>query len=192
MTVDADFDRQIWIGVPGEWNETTWPDYRDWARQVADALWKGWTPAPGQMGPDHLALVLAMHAENPLLAAAYRRCFLWLPEPAAEPFPVFLEGYIADGDREQALQDMAGAHPDGAVEAPIVEEFVNAQLGAGIRVLRYSTDPERGNIILTLSYAWRTGESDILLWMSTTDTASALGALADIDDLARSVVLIDP
>ena len=55
----VDFDADIWIGVPGEWSEETWPDHRDWAREVAEIVWAGADPIGGH-GPDHLALGLAM------------------------------------------------------------------------------------------------------------------------------------
>ena len=190
-TVDVDLDTDVWIGLPGEWTEETWLDHREWARDVADAVWTGATPAVGEQGPDHLALGLAMLAEGPLAGDPGRRTFLWLPEPTAELLPVHLEAFAAEGEQDESLRDLARAEAVGAVEPPIVEPFPSPQLGEGIRVLRYAADPDDGAIVLTLSYAWRAEGLDVLLWLSTFDTGLALRALPDVDDLARAVHLAD-
>jgi len=190
-TVDVHLPTDIWIGVPGEWTEETWTDHRDWAREVADLVWTGAIPAPGGQGPDHLALGLAMVAEGPMSNDPSRRTFLWLPGPTSDILPVYLEAYAAEGDRDEALRELAQADPAGAVEKPVVEPFGSEHLGDGVRVLRYEVDPQDGAVFLTLSYAWRAGGLDVRLWLSTFDTGLAFRALEDIDDLARAVHLVD-
>jgi hypothetical protein len=190
-TVDVHLSTDVWIGVPGEWSEETWPDHRDWARDVADAVWAGASPAPGGQGPDHLALGLAMLAESPLLDLAWRRTFLWLPGPTSDFLPVHLEAYAAEGERAESLAELTRADEPGAVEKPIVEPFRTEHLGDGIRVLRYAADPRDRAVMLTLSYAWRAGDLDVLLWLSTFDTGLALRAMDDVDELARAVHLAD-
>lgn len=190
-TVDARFDPQVWIGLPGSWDSSTWADPRDWAREVAETVWGNREPGPGEQGRDHLALALIMHAENPLNGATFRRSFLWLPHPTSEPLAVHLECYLVEGDRDQALRDLGQADPEGAVEPPVVEAFSNPALGTGLRVLRYALDPEDGSVALVLSYAFRAGGLDVLLWLSSLDPAAALGALEDVDGLARALVLLD-
>ena len=189
-TVDVDFDAGVWVGVPGEWSEETWPDHRDWAREVAGIVWGGADPVGGQ-GPDHLALGLAMLAESPFANAPFRRTFLWLPEPTSTLLPVYLEAYAAEGDPDQALRDLTRADAPGAVEPPVLVPFPSPHLGDGLRVLRYAVDPQDGAVVLTLSYAWRAGGMDVLLWLSTFDTSLALRAMEDVDDLARAVHLVD-
>lgn len=191
MTVDVDLDTDVWVGLPGEWTEETWLDHREWARDVADAVWTGATPAAGEQGPDHLALGLTMLAEGPLAGDPGRRTFLWLPEPAVDLLPVHLEAFAAEGDRDGSLRELARAEVAGAVEPPIVESFPSPHLGDGIRVLRYAADPDDGAVVLTLSYAWRADGLDVLLWLSTFDTGLALRAMPDVDDLARAVRLAD-
>lgn len=190
-TVDVHLPTDVWIGVPGEWTEETWSDHRDWAREVADTVWAGASPGPGQQGPDHLALSLTMLAESPLLELAWRRTFLWLPGPTSELLPVHLEAYASLGERAESLAELTRADEPGAVEKPIVEPFPSEHLGEGIRVLRYAADPQDGAVVLTLSYAWRAGDLDVLLWLSTFDTSLALRAMEDVDGLARSVHLVD-
>jgi hypothetical protein len=188
-TVDIELDTDVWIGVPGEWTEETFPDHRDWARAVAETVWNGVAPRPGEEGPDHLALTLAMVAESPLMDDPARRAFLWLPGPVSEVLPVYLEAFVAEGDREESLRELTLADAPGAVEPPIVEPFVTG-LGEGLRVLRYAADPEDGAVVLGLSYAWRAGDLDVRLWLSTFDTGLALRALDDVDALARAVRLV--
>lgn len=190
-TVDVAFDRQVWVGLPGEWSEDTWPDHRAWARAVAAAVWDGHQPEPGEQGPEHLALTLAMVAESPLVGAPHRRTFLWLPEPSSEVLPVHLEVYAADGERDAVLRELTRADARDAVEPPIVEAFPHDRLGEGLRVLRYAADPDDGAVVLTLSYAWRVQGLDVLLWLSTFDTGMALRALDDVDELARAIVLVE-
>lgn len=190
-TVDAAFDRQVWVGLPGEWTEDTWPDHRAWARAVAAAGWDGQQPEPGEQGQEHLALTLAMVAESPLAGAPHRRIFLWLPEPSSEVLPVHLDVYAAEGERDAVLRELTRADPRGAVEPPIVEVFPHDRLGDGLRVLRYAADPDDGAVVLTLSYAWRVQGLDVLLWLSTFDTGRALRALDDVDELARAIELVE-
>jgi len=189
-TVDVHLPTDVWIGMPGEWTQETWPDSRDWAREVAEIVWADVVPTDG-LGPDHLALGLAMLAESPLANDPARRTFLWLPPPTSAVLPVHLEAYAADGDRDDALRELAGADPAGAVERPIVEPFLSDHLGEGLRVLRYAVDPADGAVVLTLSYAWRAEGLDVLLWLSTFDTPLACRAMDDVDDLARAVHLVD-
>jgi hypothetical protein len=189
-TVDVHLDTDRWVGVPGEWSEETWPDHRDWAREVAETVWHGATPAPGGQGPDHLALGLAMLTENPLLAEPWRRAFVWLPGPTSTVLPVYLEAYAAEGERDDALRELTRAHEAGAVEKPVVEPFPTEHLGDGLRVLRYAADPRDGAVVLTLSYAWRAADLDVLLWLSTFDTGLALRAVDDVDDFARRIHLV--
>jgi hypothetical protein len=189
-TVDVHLPTDVWIGMPGEWTEDTWPDHRDWAREVAEIVWTDAAPTDGQ-GPDHLALGLAMLAESPLADNPARRTFLWLPGPTSTLLPVHLEAYFADGDRDEALRELTRADPAGAVERPIAEQFLSDHLGEGLRVLRYEAHPTDGAVVLTLSYAWRAGGLDVLLWLSTFDTSLAFRAIHDVDDLARSVHLVD-
>lgn len=186
-TVDVRFDPQVWIGLPGSWDASTWADPRDWAREVAETAWTAREREPGEQGPDHLALALLMHAQSPLAGASYRRTFLWLPDPAAEPLAVHLEGYVEEGERDEALRDLGRTDPDGAVEPPVVEPFDTPGLGQGLRVLRYE-DTDDG-VVLVLSYAFRAGGLDVRLWLSSYDTAAALRALEDVDELARALVL---
>lgn len=190
-TVDVDLPTDVWIGVPGEWSEETWPDHRDWAREVADTVWAGASPARGEQGPDHLALGLTMLAESPLLNLEWRRSFLWLPGPTSDLLPVHLEAYAAEGERAQSLAELTRTDEPGAVEKPIVELFRSEHLGEGIRVLRYAADPRDDAVLLTLSYAWRAGDLDVLLWLSTFDTGLALRAMDDVDALARAIYLVD-
>ena len=189
-TVDVHLDTEVWVGVPGEWSEDTWPDYRDWAREVAEIVWAGADPVNGQ-GPDHLALGLAMLVEGPFANEPSRRTFLWLPEPTSVLLPIHLEAYAAEGDPDEALRELTRADAPGAVEEPVVEPCPSPHLGDGRRVLRYAVDPRDGAVVLTLSYGWRAGGLDVLLWLSTFDTGLAHRAMADVDDLARAVHLVD-
>ena len=190
ISVHAEPDLQVWVGMPGQWDDATWADPRDWAREVAQTLWADHQPEPGGQGVDHLALALAMHAQSPLAGAPHRRTWLWLPNPTDEPLPLHLEGYVEQGERGQALRELARADQDGAVEAPVVEPFASTALGTGLRVLRYEVDPDDGAVVLILSYAFRAGGLDVRLWTSTYDTAAGLRALDDIDALARSLMLV--
>ena len=189
-TVDVRLPTDVWIGMPGDWTADTWTDSRDWAREVAEIVWADAVPNDG-MGPDHLALGLAMLAESPHANASWRRTFLWLPRPTSTLLPAYLEAYVADGDRDDALRELTWGDPAGAVERPIAEPFLSDHLGEGLRVLRYAVDPTDGAVLLTLSYAWRAGGLDVLLWLSTFDTSLAFRAMDDVDDLARSVHLVD-
>ena len=189
--VDIDLDTDVWIGMPSVWTQETWTDHRDWAREIADLVWTGAVPAPEEMGPDHLALGLAMMAESPMVAHPARTTYLWLPGPMWEILPVFLEVYIAEGDREETLRELTRADEPGALRDPVVEPFVTEHLGEGIRVLRHAVEPEDDSVFLTLSYGWRAGGADILLWMTTFNTPLAAEAMDDVDALARAVHLVE-
>jgi hypothetical protein len=109
----------------------------------------------------------------------------------SELLPVHLEAYAAEGEHAESLAELTRANESGAVEKPIVEPFRSEHLGEGVRVLRYAADPRDGAVVLTLSYAWRVGDMDVLLWLSTFDTGLALRAMDDVDALARAVHLVD-
>ena len=185
---DVDFDTDVWIGVPREWTPETWTDPRDWAREIAQIVWSGTRPRRGQRGVDALALGLALLTESPIIQPG-RFTFLWLPEPMVDLLPVHLDAFVAEGEPDEALRDLVRADPEGAVEAPVVEPFANPHLGEGLRALRYAVEPREGAVVLTLSYAWRAGDTDVRLWLSTVDTGLALRAMDDVDDLARAVHL---
>lgn len=189
-TVDVDLDTDVWIGLPNEWTEETWPDHRDWAREIADLVWTGAEPGPGEPGPDHLALGLAMLAESPLVAHPARSAYLWLPGPTIDVLPVFLEVYVAEDDRDATLRALTRAD-EPALREPQVEPFVSEHLGEGIRVLRHVADPQTDDVATTLSHAWRAGGLDVLLWMTTFDAPLAARATDDVDDLARGLHLVD-
>jgi hypothetical protein len=187
--IEVDFDPAVWVEMPSEWTDDTWPDYRDWAWEAAKAVWADSGQAPGEYGIDQLALAFVMLAEREDKALS-SLTYLHVPSPTDIPLPVGLKVFERAGEREAALRVMANADDPEAVEPPIVEEFATESLGTGLRTLRYLTLPEQPDTLVgALNYAWRVDEvdTDIRLWTSCPDLSRLIGAIDDIDTLARGI-----
>jgi len=187
--IEVDYDPAIWVEMPSEWTDGTWPDYRDWAWDTAKAVWADSGLEPGEYGIDQLALAFAMIVESEDKALS-SLTYLHVPEPTDIPLAVGLKVFECEGERATALRVMANADDPGAVESPIVDEFTTTSLGSGLRTLRYLTPPEQPDTLVgALNYAWRVDEidTDIRLWTACPDLSRLIGAIDDIDTLARSI-----
>jgi hypothetical protein len=193
-SAEVDFDHGVWIELPFVWGEDTWPDHRDWARELAEASWQDSGLTPGEFDVDNLALTLAMFAEKlPPGELPAHHVYLHLPDPGMMPLQVGLGVWDAEGEREAALRHLAGADDPDAVEPPIVEEFSTPHLGSGLRILRYCPlDPGTGALYAALDYAWRVEEhaTDVRLFASCPDVGRLLQAIDDIDELARGIRVV--
>lgn len=199
---EVTYDPAIWIQLPLIWNDQTWPDYRTWARETAEACWSDFDLEPGAYSVDNLALTLAAFVEKlqpddgsiPL-----EDFYLHLPDPRLMPLHVSLAVLDAEGDREQALREMTNADDPDAVESPTVEIFGTEHLGEGLRTLRYCPfDPgpdhqsEPGALFAAVNYAWRVEEhkTDVRLHSACPDIARLVQVIDDIDELARGIHLL--
>jgi hypothetical protein len=187
--IEVDYDPTVWVEMPSEWTDDTWPDYRDWAWDTAKAVWADSGIEPGEYGIDQLALAFAMLAESadPALSSL---TYLHVPEPTDIPLALGLKVFESTGERSAVLRVMTNADDPAAVERPIVDEFVTASLGTGLRTLRYLTLPEQPDALVgALNYAWRVDgiNTDIRLWTACPDLSRLIGAIDDIDTLARRI-----
>ena len=137
--IDVDADWTVWVPVPWRWNEDTYLDHRDWARDAAEAVFD---EARDRSGVDRLAGVLAFVAEDPKLTPEQAQgAYIHLPEPDMDVLPVYVQFFAEEDERDVALREMSYA--DGnAVEPPLVEPFSTERLGEGVRVLRSMDDIE--------------------------------------------------
>lgn len=191
----AEPDDAVWVMVPHEWTDETWPDYRDWARQAAETVWGD---APTALRPDltvdHLALTLAMFVERFEPEASPAWYYLWLPEPRTELLFAQVHLFEAEGAPEEARRELLALDDPDSVEPPVVDEVDNPHLGPGERSLRYiALDPDGDEVPLAVSvrYFWRTDGYDVVLTATTPDRQAALEALPDLDALAASLQLVD-
>lgn len=94
MTVYAnvDYDEAIWLEIPPWWGPETWPDYRDWAREMAQLWWDDSGLRPGEHQVDNLALTLAVCAERFGFPdpdeTTELTTYLHLPDPRVMPLAV--------------------------------------------------------------------------------------------------------
>ncbi len=167
-SAEVEYDYGVWIELPFTWGEDTWPDHREWARQLAEASWRDSDLTPGEFDVDNLALTLAMFAEKlqPGELPAHH-VYLHLPDPRMMPLQVGL--------------------------GVCVEEFSTPHLGSGLRTLRYCPlDPGTGALYAALDYAWRVEEhgTDVRLFASCPDIGRLLQTIDDIDELARGIRVV--
>ncbi len=188
-----DHDASRWFAVPAQWPvpgfEKELPDIAAWADVAARAAWNSspLTARPDEL--DELAGILAFAVERfPTVYPGFE-VLLHLPGPRHNPIPVYVGDVEAtDDDPESALRYGTAADDPNAVESPIVEELHSPHLGRGIRVLRYSTESD-GGILAGLRYGWYIEELGLETYVFTAspDTGRLLGAMDDIDALARCI-----
>lgn len=188
--LDFDYDSDAWIEIPVQFGpEWTWETPADWARELAEIIYDLIVPLPGDPGPDHLALTLALCAER-LPRPPGRRAFLWMPDPAGDFVAVMADRYRAEGDRDESLRDLARPRDVETVEPPVLEPFSTAELGPGVKSVSYFVDHE-DDVVLSAHYAFRVREIDLDVWAVVYDIALGLQALPEIEALLHRVRVFD-
>ena len=185
LVLEADLD--VWVGLPEEWGEDTYPDHASWARETAEAVWTGTAASPG-FGPDGLALTLAMMVEQLPLQADFRRTWFWVPEPSVDVLPVMVDLFQAEDSAEATFAELADVGAE-AVEPPVVEPFDFPHLGEGRSLLRYVRGHD-DDLVLARHLYVRARDLDLHLHLATVDLPTAHRAMSDVEALARGARLL--
>lgn len=195
LYANVDYDEAIWLEIPPWWGPETWPDYRDWAREMAQLWWDDSGLRPGEYQVDNLALTLAMCAERFGFPEPDETIelttYLHLPDPRVMPLPV--EVWVEEAPGLTAAECAVVVDPV-AIRPPQVEEFPTPNLGRGLRALRYRpVEPgPPGAQYATLRYAWEIEDHDavVVMAVSVPDVPRLLGAADDIDEFARRITWV--
>lgn len=185
-------DIDVWVPIPIAWDAESWPGPKEWADQMARALWTGHKPKPADI--ERSAIELASYAgfyggtdpDAPFEVMTY----LHLPHPRVLAMPVRV---WADDLNGLSAEEAAEIDDPEAIEPPIVEEFTAPHLGPGLRALRYRQyEPDPGEpeaLYVVLRYAFRLEAPDAVVVVNATDIdpGRMLGALDDLDDFVRQI-----
>lgn len=188
---DADYDEHVWIPCPPVFPPGV--DTEIYALGVA-RIWLDRVP-PRDRKPGDLGLLAAQLAE--IHDSTYGKvlcchAFIHLPHPGRQlPLVVYAGVWESDGGRDGQLRMLCRADDPQAAEPPAVEEFATDRLGTGLRVLRHCRS-EDGELYAGLSYAFRSEEleTDLVLSAVSADPGRLQDATGDIENLARSMMII--
>lgn len=187
-----------WVELPLIDDGTGPPDHAVWARSTAEAITAGDAPSTRAVEAVlvDLARRIAARGEDP---ETDRVVLLHLPDPSVPPLAVYITVWgDLGGDRDEVLRELARAADPEAVEAPIVDPFPSAHLGAGLRSLAHFVDGEVGDdgvqgLYAVLSYAWRVDRLavDVRVSSSSTDIGRLVTSIEDIDELVGGLRVED-
>ncbi len=188
------YDQRIWVELePGDLTPEAW------AQQEAARCFRDTGQAPVGDGLQVLTSRLLLLQEQCAELAPMAFWYLPSPDPEVPPGPLaLLSAFDLGPDGDEALAAFAGADDPMNIEPASLRPFETA-LGKGLRCRRFSQrDPSRpgrpgGPVVLVVSYVWHLPEldADIRLVCSSDDLVSVAQVEADLDALARSVVLVD-
>lgn len=181
----VDADPAVWLPVPVPVDEA---EAADWADVLTDAIITDFAQeftlaAEYREVLRHQLTILAdMAAHN----ADRGELIAHLPGPDFYPLPVMVSFREPESESPDYLLDWAGAHSPTALEPPVIEHIVSDDLGEGVRVLRHERD-DAGTVTATLAYAWRSHETDVLLFAETDDLGRLELMQGDIVGLISAV-----
>lgn len=197
----AEAPSDAWIPLPLDFDGTPWPDataYAAWAAETVAA--RHAADAPSDLH-DRCEQTIVSAYETLVGTVPAHLHFLYWPDPAKPPLPVFVALWQAEHSTEDALLYYSGARTgeetEGA-EPPILEIFISDHLGEGLRVLRFDSFGSLGDgsagsseaLLATLGYAWRAEAHamDVQMFAFTPDLGLLYAALVDLDAFARVIV----
>ncbi|MFJ7331716.1 hypothetical protein ACIQUU_00455 [Streptomyces sp. NPDC101116] len=197
--LDIEYDLDVWLEIPPRWTIGATEPWEDddrrtpleWAAETAEVWWEEHEEDPVTGQVELLTDTLAACVEQyPKMFPGFE-VLLYLPSPTELPLPVFVSDFPSQGEKTEELRRVTLADDDGAIEPPIIEEFVTEALGTGVRVLRYSVDSESNAVVSSLRYAWRSEEHgrDVVVITGSPAPSQVLRSLDDMDELAHSIVL---
>ena len=184
----VDLESPFWIPCP-----VAFPDgmtREAWATEAAGAWWQqsGLTYTPTAVG--QLAQMLALAQEHGYARVPCHQIWIYLRDPATPPLPVHIGIWSSEGEREQRFRLLAGADDRASVRKPEVSEVETANLGGGLRVLRYRKS-RKGALVGLLAYAFRSQEceTDLQILAGSNSLSELTAAYGDIDDFVRGLIV---
>jgi hypothetical protein len=177
----------------------------DFAEDMAPVIWEAWQERnPGVKDPDPLAVdrtraELQYYAEkfggfDPMRLFEITT-YLHLPSPTVTALPV--RAYVDDAPDLTVEMAALVVDPD-AVQAPVVEKFHTAALGAGIKATRHGLfdpepgqDPDERGVWVAVRYAFAVpGHQAVVTVVAThTDLGRMAAAQADLDEFVNTITL---
>ncbi|WP_104134841.1 MULTISPECIES: hypothetical protein [unclassified Cryobacterium] len=184
-TIRVDFDRDLWLYVPEEWPWNQFADLDDWAGTITVLLTDAYT----------LDAATARWIDESLHSIANDRPktesrFVYLANPAESVF--FVSVLYPARSPELTLDDLAAVHDPAATSAVAVTTFSSELLGDGVRSIRYADAGEPDHDIAAIAqYAWKGDDLDVVVIAANFNIALLTELLPIVDDLARSISIVD-
>jgi hypothetical protein len=187
--ISVEYNQNIWIPCP-----PVFPDgiNRDsWAKLYAEEWWSRTGKPHGKREIRTMARMLSDIHAYAYANMAMHRGFLHLPAIGLAPLLVSFGIWEAVGDRAEQLRVLTHADDATVMQPPVIEEFSTEKLGRGIKVTAYTRN-EKGVVTEYLNYAWRNDElaTAVRMFTGSPDLGRLLGAVRDIEELARSVAWV--
>jgi hypothetical protein len=172
-----DFDQEVWIGVPIDWQIVPDATARGWATWVANTLAED-VPGP----PDAVEALVETLARIGESQAADENRFVFLPDVWSAPSMISVRAAVSQ--RDVPLAEIAGADSGRALEHH--EKGIRTrQLGKGLRSLRHVEDAD--GVMAILVYAFRAHGIDIRVAASDYDLARMAKMVPYADEFVRTI-----
>ncbi|WP_129590474.1 hypothetical protein [Cryobacterium aureum] len=184
-TIRVDFDRDLWLYVPEEWPWNQFADLDDWAGTITRLL----TDAYSLDQPTARWIDESLHSIATDRPETESR-FVYLANPAE--FVFFVSVLYPTSSPELTLDDLAAVHDPAATSAVMVTTFLSDLLGDGVRSIRYADVGEPDHDIAAIAqYAWQKNGLDVVMIAANFNIALLTELLPIVDDLARSISIVD-
>lgn len=182
MTLRFAYDPDRWVYVPDRF---PWNGYRtreSWAATVARLAAAAFGyDAEDEAGLDRVLRALLAYPR--LTPSLHRFALLGTPEKSVE----LVQVVDAPTDPSVADDALLGLPADDATRTPDVTSFTGG-LGAGRRSVRFTRSGSLGGeIVASVSWAWRTGSRDVVVTYGTSNLVKLDAVLPLLDAFASSI-----
>lgn len=179
MTLQVDFDQDLWLYVPGAWPWEGFPAIEQWRDALAGALAEAYGyDAPLREWVAATAEGLARGVEDD----EHRFAYFSRPHEALGIASIYELARAEEATAEQML----GVHDPAAVREVQVVPFEDGRLGPGLSATRHVAD-ETGAITVVAHWLWRLPDRDVLMIAGDPDLARFEMLREDYDTLARAI-----
>lgn len=183
MTLQVDFDRDLWVYVPTEWPWEQFAALEQWR----DALVGSLGDAYGYDEPMREWLTATLEGlSRGAEAEEHRFAHLARPHEAIGIASI----YELEDAPETSLDELLGVDDAAAIRPVEPETFVGGRLGDGHTATRHVADDE-GAINVVAHWVWRLPDRDVVMVVGDFDLARFEMLRTDYDALARAIGTAD-
>ena len=183
MTLQVDFDRDLWVYVPTDWPWEQFATLEQWR----DALVRALGDAYGYDEPmrEWLAATLdgLSRGADP---EEHRFAYLARPHEVIGIASI----YELEAAPETSLHELLGVEDDAVARPVEGQTFVGGRLGDGHTATRHVID-EDGAINVVAHWVWRLPDRDVVMIVGDFDLARFETLRADYEALARAIGTAD-
>lgn len=183
MTLQVDFDQDLWVYVPAEWPWEGFASMEQWRDTLVDALADAYSfdePLRAWVSDVITGIVRSMDEGE------HRFAYLSRPHEALAIASIY-EWARTEATSEQLL----GVDDPRALRAPVVKEFAGGRLGAGMKALRNPVDETDANTVSVVAHwVWRLPDRDVVMIVGDSDLPRFDALHDDFDALARAIGIV--